>query len=183
MKAKWDKELDYEETKKELLNRLNYYRNKKPLYQKDKIAYTYILTGLLQLRNGCRIGEAVEGLIKIIQTNKREVKVRVEKRKDDAKRLIVLPDEITIEDLENIKEVVEEWEGKNLRRIANNMSKWFITNLGINTHSLRYAYISYLGKQNVPAQLIACITGHATLDMVLRYTQVRTAEEILKKWG
>jgi len=183
MKAKWDKELDYEETKKELLNRLNYYRNKKPLYQKDKIAYTYILTGLLQLRNGCRVGEAIEGLVKIILTGNKEVKVKVEKRKDDVRRLIILPEEITDEDLETVRDIIKDWHNKNLRRLANNASKWFISNLGINTHSLRYAYISYLSKKQIPAQIITHITGHATMDMVMRYTQVKIAEETLRRLG
>lgn len=71
----WDMELDYEQTKIKLINRIKQYRIKKPLYKRDKIAYTYLLVGLLQLRNGCRIGEAIEGMIRIIESNEKEVKV------------------------------------------------------------------------------------------------------------
>ena len=102
----WDIGLDYKEAKNLLLKKLEHYRNKKPLYQREKIAYAYLLVGLIQLRNGCRVGEAIEGLIKIIKTGDKEVKVRVEKRKDDVKRLIVLPEELTTEDLKRVEDVV-----------------------------------------------------------------------------
>ena len=183
MKDSWDMELDYEETKKLLLSHIEHYRHKKPLYKKDKIAYAYLLVGLIQLRNGSRVGEAIEGLIKIIDTNEKEVKVRVEKRKDNTMRKIILPDEITDDDLDIIREVVLSWKGKNLRRLANNASKWFLTNLKINTHSLRYAYISYLGKQQIPAQIIASITKHKNMNMVMRYTQEKIADDILRRLG
>ncbi|AEF96066.1 tyrosine-type recombinase/integrase [Methanotorris igneus] len=183
MKDNWDMELDYEEAKKQLLKLIEQYRTKKPLYQKDKIALTYLLIGLIQLRNGCRIGEAVEGLIKIIETNEKEVKVKVEKRKDNTKRKIILPKEITNNDLETVKEVIESWKGKELRRIANNASKWFLTNLKINTHSLRYAYISHLGRQQIPAQIIASITKHKNMNMIMKYTQEKIADDVLRRIG
>jgi len=179
-KGSWDKGLDYFEAKQLLLDKLNFYRNKKPLYQKDKTAYTYLTIGLIQLRNGCRVGEAVEALLKMIQTGRRDARVKVEKRKDNSKRLIVLPNEITPNDLKIVKEIVEDWEEKSTRRIANNISKWFLANLNINTHSLRYAFISHLGKKGVPAQLITHITGHATMDMIMKYTQAKIAEDILR---
>jgi integrase len=175
----WDIGLDYKEAKNLLLKKLEHYRNKKPLYQRDKIAYAYLLIGLIQLRNGCRVGEAIEGLIKIIQNGDKEVKVRVEKRKDDVKRLIVLPEELTTEDLKRVEDVVNNWEKS--KKLVVRISTWYKDNLNINTHSLRYAFISYLGKKGVPAQLIAHITGHATLDMIMRYTQAKIAEEILRK--
>ena len=177
----WDMELDYEQTKIKLINRIKQYRIKKPLYKRDKIAYTYLLVGLLQLRNGCRIGEAIEGMIRIIESNEKEVKVKVEKRRDNAKRKIILPKEIEECDLKIAKEVIESWKEKELRRIANNISVWFLTNLGINTHSLRYAFISHLGKQQVPAQIVASITKHKSINMIMKYTQDKIAEDVLRR--
>jgi len=179
MEKSWDMGLDYFEAKEMLLNKLNFYRNKKPLYKKDKIAYTYLLCGLIQLRNACRIGETIEALIKFIKTENKEVRVRVEKRKDDMQRLVVLPDEITDEDLKTVKEIVNSWEKS--KKLVVRISTWYKDNLGINTHALRYSCISYLGKKGVPAQLIAIITGHATMDMIMRYTQAKIAEDILRR--
>lgn len=179
----WDRGLDYEVTKQKLIRELNKLRDKKPLYDKDKVKYAYLLTGLIQLRNGCRVGEAVEGLIKFIRTRDKEVYVKVEKRKDNAYRILVLPEEITTEDLKVVKDVIKTWEKKPRRRVANNVASWYLKNLDINTHSLRYAYISYLGKKQYPAQLIAAITGHKKLDMILEYTQSKVAEEVLRKIG
>lgn len=50
---------------------------------------------------------------------------------------------------------------------------------GFNTHSLRYAFISYLAKLGVQPQLIAKITQHSKLDMILNYISQITANQIL----
>lgn len=180
----WDRGLDYEKIKRKLTRELKKLRKKKPLYKKDKVRYTYLLLGLIQLRNGCRIGEAIEGLLKFTRSSrKKEVYVKVEKRKDDAHRILVLPEEITREDLQVAKEVAKTWRKKPRRKIVINVASWYIKRLNINTHSLRYAYISYLAKQKYPPQLIAAITGHKKLDMILKYTQNKIAEDILRRIG
>ncbi len=179
----WDMGLDYEETKQRLIQQLEPLRNKKPLYKNDRKKYAYLILGLIQLRNGCRIGEAIEGLIKFTKSGEQEVFVKVEKRKDNAMRKLILPKEISNGDVELTKDVVLEWENKTIKRIANNASSWYLTNLGINTHSLRYAYISYLGKKQYPAQIVASITGHKKIDMILKYTQSKIAEDVLRREG
>ena len=52
---------------------------------------------------------------------------------------------------------------------------------GFNTHSLRYAFITYLLRQGVSPSIIAKITKHSRLDYILTYTQEKTAEEVLRK--
>ena len=178
---KWDRGLDYEDIKGKLTRELDLLRSKKPLYEKDKVKYTYLLLGLIQLRNGCRVGEAIEGLLKFIRIQEQEVYVKVEKRKDNAMRKLILPMEISTKDLELVKDIVLRWKKKPCRRVANNVASWYLRNLGINTHSLRYAYISYLGKKQYPAQIIASITGHKKLDMILGYTQSKIAEDVLRR--
>jgi len=54
------------------------------------------------------------------------------------------------------------------------------------THSLRYAFVSYLLKKGVSPSIVAKITGHRSLDHILHYTEVRLAEEVLaglRGWG
>ncbi|MEM4155997.1 MAG: hypothetical protein QXQ38_04645 [Archaeoglobaceae archaeon] len=46
---------------------------------------------------------------------------------------------------------------------------------------MRYAFISYLAKRGVSPQIIAKITRHSKLDMILNYTQEKLADEILIK--
>jgi len=57
---------------------------------------------------------------------------------------------------------------------------------GFNTHSLRYAFVSYMLKRGVSPSIVAKITGHRSLDYILHYTEVRLAEEVLaglRGWG
>ncbi|RLE98603.1 MAG: hypothetical protein DRJ96_00580 [Thermoprotei archaeon] len=58
---------------------------------------------------------------------------------------------------------------------------WCRRFLGYNTHALRYAFIGYMARRGVAAQLVARITGHVKLDYILHYTQRVRAEEILEK--
>jgi len=50
---------------------------------------------------------------------------------------------------------------------------------GFNSHSLRYAYITYLLSKGVNPSLVAKITGHRNLSYILHYTELKTAEDIL----
>jgi len=179
----WDMGLDYKETKQKIIEKIKSLRNKKIFYKKDKVKYAYLILGLIQLRNGCRIGEAIEGLIKFTTLKEHEVSVKIEKRKDNAVRKLILPGELSDKDIETIRDVVMEWENKAIKRIANNVASWYLRNLEINTHSLRYSYISYLSKKQYPAQIIAAVTGHKKIDMVLRYTQSKIAEDVLRREG
>ncbi len=51
---------------------------------------------------------------------------------------------------------------------------------GFNTHSLRYAFITYLARKGVAPQIIAKITGHRDLSHILTYTERKTAEDLLR---
>ncbi len=51
--------------------------------------------------------------------------------------------------------------------------------LGINTHTLRYSYITYLIRKGYNPSLIAKITHHSNLNYILTYTQRKQAEFIL----
>ncbi len=54
-----------------------------------------------------------------------------------------------------------------------------VRRFGINTHSLRYALITYLAKKGVSPQLITHFTGHRKMDFILRHTEKITAEQVI----
>jgi len=54
-------------------------------------------------------------------------------------------------------------------------------NLHYGTHALRYCRIIQWGKDGVPPQMIASITGHSSLDILIRYTGTKAGRELLKK--
>jgi Phage integrase family. len=162
----WDACLDYKEAYSQILGHL--YRTGHP--------WDVIL--LIQLRNGSRIGEAIEAVRAFCESKAASVRVRIEKHKEGDTRLMVLPEELrNKEGRELLAKACLRLEKVKAPRvdIADYAKKTF----GFNTHALRYAFITYLLKRGVSPSIIAKITGHRSLDHILHYTEMKTAEDIL----
>jgi len=162
----WDACLDYSEAYSQILGHL--YRTGHP--------WDVIL--LIQLRNGSRIGEAIEAAKAFCESKAASVRVRIEKHKEGDTRLMVLPEELrNKEGRELLAKACLRLEKVKAPRvdIADYAKKTF----GFNTHALRYAFITYLLKRGVSPSIIAKITGHRSLDHILHYTEMKTAEDIL----
>jgi len=176
----WDQGLDYEKTYRLLIKELEEVRKKEgPKALKRRL---YLVVLLTQLRNGSRIGEAIDFIHNITCEYEREGLIQVEKRKDNYQRLMILPKEITKTDILTVKGILEEelrTHGK--KGLVIKISTWVKKTYGFNTHSLRYAFVSYLAKKGYPPQLIAKITGHRRLDYILHYTQEKMAKKILRE--
>jgi len=162
----WDACLDYREAYSEILGHLY------------KTGHPWDVVLLVQLRNGSRIGEAIEAVRQFCETKATAVRVRIEKHKEGDTRLMVLPEELrNKEGRELLAKACLRLEKVKAPRvdIADYAKKTF----GFNTHALRYAFITYLLKRGVSPSIIAKITGHRSLDYILHYTEVKTAEDIL----
>jgi len=168
-KRGWDSGLDYNETYQRILSHLN--RTRKP---QDVVL-------LIQLRNGSRVGEAVEALRQFCETGKAEVYVKVEKHKDlGDQRLMVLPEELRRGQGRVLLESACGW----LSSVGNPKDaviSYCRRTYGFNSHSLRYAFITYMLSKGISPSIIAKITGHANLNYILRYTQTKTAEGLLRE--
>lgn len=173
----WDMELDYSKTYKLLTRELEAARKKNGIKALKRRLYLILL--LTQLRNGSRIGETIEFIHQISQEFSREGTVRVEKRKDEYYRTMILPKEITKYDILAVKGLLDEEFSKGKKNLVMKTSTWAKKALGINTHSLRYAFITYLTDKGYPPQLISKITGHRRLDYIVHYTQERAAKAVL----
>lgn len=172
--SSWDKGVDYDSIKNSLIWRIN--REKNPIRR----AYYAIL--LIQLRNGARISEAIRAYKQWVLTGNREFYVKVskkrsKKRKDDELRKMIIPleldDSCKVWDLLQVPDL----------KLRNRLSAFATRNLRINTHSLRYAYITMLLKNGENPTVVAKITGHSELDYILTYTQKKEAERVLKEVG
>jgi integrase len=163
----WDKGVDYETIYTRLLRKIE--------SVKSKTTKCYLIIALIQLRNGSRISEAVRAFKEWIGTNKTELYVRVSKKKKEETRLMIIPQEILqyrllCVDLLDINDLV-------LReRIRATLHYYF----KINTHSLRYAFITYLLRNNVNPAIVSKIIKHSKLDTLLSYVQVKESERVLK---
>ncbi|MCQ6254551.1 tyrosine-type recombinase/integrase [Methanocaldococcus sp.] len=201
-KGTWDKGIDYEITYKTFQNDLKKLKNKKILYKKDLKKYAYLIVFLTQLRNGCRIWEAIVSIINFclnhntIDWANPTVLIRTQKRSDGTTREIILPKCIKKEDIEKVRpiflDIVKEFENaktieekqKIREKIVKRLNAWLYKNYNkLNSHSLRYAYITYLSKKGIPAQILAKITKHKNINYIEHYTQSKLAKEILKNIG
>jgi len=150
--------LDYKKVEKKLLELM---KNPKSLKQLVSIYILYI-----QLKNGTRISESIEAYYKFVETSKREVEVRVRKKRKEQYRLVIIP--------KIIKAINVKVSERYVRYVCNKY-------LNTNTHSLRYAYITYLSKMNIPYQIISKITKHSKIEMIEHYTHELLAQELQRK--
>jgi integrase len=164
----WDYGVDYEKAYREFVK----------LVQTEKDGYTkcYVAIALTALRNGSRIGEAIETFKEFLNTSKTKIYVRVEKHKKEDYRLMAIPKELVEEDLTICRDLLS----KKKDHIRANIDKYLRRRLGINCHSLRYAFITYMLRRGVSPSIIAAITGHKNLNMILKYTEKKAAENILE---
>jgi integrase len=185
----WDKGLDFDNIYRLFerdIEKIREKLNNGIIYKKDIKSLAYLTIALFQLRNGCRIGEAIEGMILICKNNNNlnwnkpiEVRVKVEKTKKTVSyRDMVLPSIIKREDIELIRSVILDLE--NAKKPRMRIYTWLKNHYGINTHSLRYAFITKFAEMNTSPQLIAKMTGHVNLNHLITYTQEKTANRMLR---
>ncbi len=162
----WDACVDYKEAYSQILGHLY------------KTGHPWDVILLIQLRNGSRIGEAIEAAKAFCETKATAVRVRIEKHKEGDTRLMVLPEELRNKEGRELlaKACLRLAKVKNPKSAVKVYCK---ATYGFNTHSLRYAYITYLLSKGVNPSLVAKITGHKNLSYILHYTQLKTAEDIL----
>lgn len=164
----WDRGEDYDKLLKRLRKEIKIREDRGNNRDMRGLNNLYVL--ITQLKNGARVGEAVEALKKYSETKEQKIEVTIEKRGDGAKRIIGIPKEVSYAKL-NLSLINK----KKVSAYANTM-------LGTNTHSLRYAFVGKLSREGRSAQAIAKITGHKNLDEILRYTQQITADDILMEY-
>ena len=197
--ATWDSGLDFEKERERL--RLAFISiakdNKfKKLERRIKIAILCIA-----LNNGARIGEAKNAYNEFIKTNNREIIIPVEKRgyikkykKDENDEYIHINKKRVLDKQEYIpvfrKIIIPSYinfdnyptEQLYYNKSNENLYDFSKRFFSYNPHSLRYAFITYLGvKKGKPAQLIAKITKHSGLEQIIGYTQQKEADIILKE--
>ncbi|MCC6064675.1 MAG: tyrosine-type recombinase/integrase [Thermofilum sp.] len=166
----WDKGVDYESAYAKIVRHMA--KAKAP-------AKCYDAVLLLQLRNGLRVSEAVRAFKEFLLRRALEVEVRVSKKRRAEVRMVIVPRELIDMTLAECRDMLSIDEAKLVTRVKVYCRRRY----GFNTHSLRYAFITFLLRQGVPSSIIAKITRHSRLDYVITYTQERAAEEVLRKLG
>ncbi|MCX8209355.1 MAG: hypothetical protein N3G79_06930 [Sulfolobales archaeon] len=162
----WDKGIDFETAAELLIKRM--------FKSKSRLRKCYYAVLLIQLANGSRISEAVKAYIEYLKTKNSMVEVEVSKKKKPETRKMKIPRVIMRDEFHCVEFLDEDFD-----KLVNRIKVFSLRRLKINTHSLRYAFITYLLKQNISPSIIAKITKHSKLDFIITYTQEKAAEETL----
>ena len=193
----WDKKLKFEDIEKIFLEEIKHLSSEKELLEyKHKpaikrvnlqLAYNSIL--LTQLKNGSRISEAVDGILKFKEDKKREQKIRARKRKKritdkktgeikivgrDVDRWIIIPTKVKFNFLDGLN-------GKTFEQVRGGACLFAFNHHKINTHSLRYAFISWAGRNGKPAQHISKMIRHTNIGQILSYIREDEADDMLRE--
>lgn len=163
----WDKQIDYETVRRRLDSELAW-RSKNTEDVRNRRAVANLCVLYTQLENGCRVGEAVSAVREWASTGATELRVKVEKRRDNYYRLVIIPTYIR-----GLK--------INPLDVRYGAVKTYAFRLGFNTHSLRYAFITRLAQKGVNPAVLAKITGHKNLNMLLHYLQKSAGEKVLRE--
>lgn len=179
----FDRNLEYETINKNLTQDL------KSLFKEIKIsnslskvkAMSNIIISLIQLRNGARISEIIEALeIFMSDLSTKTAIINIAKRKDYARREILLPKEVKKEMLEyliNFKVIDFDHKLKIQNKVRNYLNKYYDSN----THSLRYATINKLVEEEVPLNIVSKLVGHKNLNQIMSYTQNKKVKNVLEQ--
>jgi len=165
--SKWDKGVDYDHAYELLARGLT-----KAIKRKDRVRVCYNAILLTQLRNGCRVSEAVRAFKEFLKTRASELKVEVAKKKKKELRLIIIPHE-ALDNTSTIVALCYDLLHLDDKTLTNRVKSWCRFEYEFNTHSLRYAFITHLLRMGVSSSIVAKITKHSRLDYILTYTQER----------
>jgi len=164
---KWDKGVDYEYMYKKILKHLS--------NEKRDITRCYLAIALIQLRNGLRASESIRAFKHYLKHKQLEFEVLVSKKKKPETRFIVIPRELL-----NYELVCYDLLESDDKVLTTRYKNWIRKYLKINSHSLRYSFITHAQKLGFPVPIIAQMTKHSKLDFILSYTQEKEAREFLR---
>ena len=130
-----------------------------------------LAVALIQLTNGARISEALDGYSAWLKTGKVDLEVRVRKKRGSIEyRRIVIP---TF--LREYRQTLKD-KGVPTRQAVYLYLK---EKYDVNTHTLRYTWITWHAKTLSPAY-VSQIIRHSKLDMLLRYLSKHEADRLLE---
>jgi integrase len=198
----FDRGVDFKSIKEKLINDLdrNYenLQTEQDLYEKQCILnkLIYIMISLVQLRNGSRISESCNAMLKFMNTEDLTQKVHVKiaksegmkynnktKKKKMSKaryRKMMFPldwiNKDLFDDIKKQKPIALCVKDSLLRQ---RVRDYLLKNQNCNTHSLRYACINYLiYDEKRPLNDVAKFVGHSNINQLVTYTQNINTDKI-----
>lgn len=193
----FDRGLDYTETKNLLIEKYKETNLKSispDITDKRRNIFIrqliYLLIAMTQLRNGCRVSEAVRAFTKYLNDNKISNKTIVKISKSDAMkknkdgdmikpkarfRNIVFQDWVEVDSnriLNTLKDIP-------LTRLKQRTLDYLLKKFNFNTHSLRYARVNYLlNEKKEDLTTVAKYIGHNNVNTLIIYCQKKNVDKM-----
>ena len=184
----WNKNLNFEETYAKLRLALKATSVENVKFRRED-RQTKIAILLIALRNGSRESEAIDAYNQFLQNKSRkQEKIRVRKQgftyvKNDKGVRHRASTDVLPENPVYKKMMIPEEISENLKPFTTSpasLTEFSQRFFEFNPHALRYAFITYMGSKGISPALIAKITHHKSLDMILKYTEQAKADDILE---
>jgi integrase len=139
-------------------------REKWPKVKTLKVWSSYLALTLIMLVNGVRVSEAVRAAARFYELGERRLTIRASKRGEE--RTVLIPDFIEREDLEHAyTEAVRAGE----KAVRLRLKDWLRRALGVNPHSIRYAFIRYTALTGRSPEVIARALGVKKAETIKKY--------------
>jgi integrase len=165
----WDKNISFENAMTIITRKM------RACEAKSLRCYGYSAILLIQLLNGARISEAVRGIKEWVDTENTIIEVLVSKKQGrNITRKIIIPRNLNL-NKGLILQVIDDDD-----KMINRTKRFAKQELGINTHSLRYAFINHMAKM-VGADAVAKFIHHSSLDMLQHYIRQSESDEALAR--
>jgi integrase len=162
----WDRNIEYDIFLPKLLKTLPKLKDK---------GKCYCSIAILQLTNGMRVREAVAAFQYFLKTGDRKFQVMVLKQKHEKYRPVRVPDEIT----NDIRAECYDFKDEDLLKLRDRYRMWLYKTFKVNSHSLRYAFVTKMAEMGLSPMIIARITGHSELRYLITYTHKKLGEKAL----
>jgi integrase len=139
-------------------------RKKWPKVKTLRVWSSYLALTIIMLVNGVRVSEAVRAVVKFCELGERRLTIRASKRGKE--RTVIIPDFIEMEDLEHAYcEAMRVGE----KAVRLRLKDWLRRTLGVNPHSIRYAFVKYTALTGKSPEVIARALGVKKAETVKRY--------------
>jgi len=147
-----------------LFNIVTRLREKWPKVKTFKVWSSYLALTLIILVNGVRVSEAVRASIKFYELGERYLTIKASKRGGD--RRVLIPEFI---DREDLKHAYVEAVRRGEKSIRLRLKDWLRRALGVNPHSIRYAFIRYTALTGKSPETIARALGLKKVETINKY--------------
>lgn len=192
----YDRDVDYDDARIKLIDHYNFLieRLHNPKYSQPltlrKIIFTLI--AMTQLRNGSRISEAVRAFYSYNHKQSFLPSVKVKISKSDAQKTnksgqpykpkarlrdIKFQKFVDITDIQHL--IFTQLKKLDFKKLSKRVLDYLQAHFQFNTHSLRYACVSYLlNTKHQDVVTVARFIGHNNVNTIIKYCQAKNVEKL-----